>query len=244
MNKLLTIFFSIAFLTCKGQETKKITKDIKGTQYKEVYSVLKSDKITRHGTYNKIGFNNTIIESGYYKLGLKDSTWISYNWNGIKKLSEGIYLNNEKTGIWEYYDFKGEIEVRYNYSTNELLFNKKNEFLDTDKEYKVFINNDTLRTILDREPVFIGSMFNELFKNIKYPALARENGKSGKVIVSFVIDKNGKTKNHTIIHGMGYGCDEEALRVIKEYLTFWSPALYQEKPVDIEYILPVTFKLQ
>jgi protein TonB len=159
-------------------------------------------------------------------------------------LSEGIYLNNEKTGIWEYYDFKGEIEVRYNYSTNELLFNKKNEFLDTDKEYKVFVNNDTLRTILDREPVFIGSMFNELFKNIKYPALARENGKSGKVIVSFVIDKNGKTKNHTIIHGMGYGCDEEALRVIKEYLTFWSPALYQEKPVDIEYILPVTFKLQ
>ena len=79
-----------------------------------------------------------------------------------------IYLNNEKTGIWEYYDFKGEIEVRYNYSTNELLFNKKNEFLDTDKEYKVFVNNDTLRTILDREPVFIGSMFNELFKNIKY----------------------------------------------------------------------------
>jgi hypothetical protein len=99
MNKLLTIFFSIAFLTCKGQETKKITIFDIGSYYVEDYYVLNSDKTIRHGEYKKIkSYNGSILENGFYKMGLRDSIWKRYT-NALSSTG----CDGEKIGIWKYY---------------------------------------------------------------------------------------------------------------------------------------------
>lgn len=245
MYKLLSIYLLFAYLTCNGQETTKITSTIKGTPYIEDYYVLKSDKTTRHGEYNKFKvINGSIIESGFYKMGLKDSLWKRYNSAGSALNSTGSYRDGEKKGIWKYYGSDGNIEQVYNHSSNEFISNTIDESIDSNKLYRVFIGNDTLYTKLDKVPICIGGLNKQIYRNINYPTDAREKGKTGKVVISFIIDKSGKAKNHKILKGIGYGCDEEALRIAKDYLLYWSPGILNAKPIDIEYILPITYKIE
>jgi protein TonB len=82
-----------------------------------------------------------------------------------------------------------------------------------------------------------------LSNNIKYPAIARENGITGTVYVTFEIDQNGKVKDAKILRGIGGGCDEEALRVVMNMPT-WKPGRQRGKPVRVQYNLPVRFVLK
>jgi protein TonB len=82
-----------------------------------------------------------------------------------------------------------------------------------------------------------------LAKNIKYPAIARENGIQGTVVIQFVVDKDGSVTEPTVVREVGGGCDEEALRVIKS-MPKWIPGKQQGKPVKVRYTLPVKFKLE
>lgn len=83
-----------------------------------------------------------------------------------------------------------------------------------------------------------------LYKNIKYPSLARENGLEGKVIVKFYVDVDGTVREPVVLKdGVGGGCAEEAVRVCKS-MPKWSPGSQRGKNVKVYYTLPVTFKLQ
>lgn len=74
----------------------------------------------------------------------------------------------------------------------------------------------------------------------KYPKAAKENKISGTVYISFVIDETGNISNAKILRGLGYGCDEEALRIIL-LMPKWIPAQTKEKPVQCYYNLAVKF---
>ena len=82
-------------------------------------------------------------------------------------------------------------------------------------------------------------------KHINYPAVARENGISGRITVRFVVDENGHVKNANVPKGMGIGggCDEEAIRVINT-LPDWNPGKQNGHAVPVWYTVPVIFKLQ
>jgi periplasmic protein TonB len=82
-----------------------------------------------------------------------------------------------------------------------------------------------------------------LYGNIKYPAIARENGIEGRVVVKFVVTKNGEIQNAQVVRGIGGGCDEEALRVVKS-MPNWKPGKHNGKAVNVTFTLPVTFKLE
>lgn len=84
------------------------------------------------------------------------------------------------------------------------------------------------------------SMF--LASRLRYPAKARENRTQGKVYVGFVIEKNGSLSDLRIIRGIGSGCDEEALRVLK-LSPNWKPGTVKGIPVRTSYIQPVSFQL-
>lgn len=87
------------------------------------------------------------------------------------------------------------------------------------------------------------AMLKYLSNNIRYPSLARENGLEGKVVVKFTVDKDGSIKDPIILKdGVGGGCADEAIRVIKS-MPKWSPGLQRGNPVKVYYILPVSFKL-
>jgi TonB family protein len=81
-----------------------------------------------------------------------------------------------------------------------------------------------------------------LGSNIRYPLAARESNVEGKVYIGFVVEKNGELSDLKIIKGIGAGCDEEALRVLKTS-PLWTPGMVGGKPVRTSYTFPVTFQL-
>jgi protein TonB len=98
---------------------------------------------------------------------------------------------------------------------------------------------------VDSYPEFEGGMAawaKFLQHNLKYPGAAQEEGIQGKVFVSFVIETDGSVSNVTIIKGIGAGCDEEALRVIKKSPK-WKPGQQQNKSVRVRYTIPLAFTL-
>lgn len=81
-----------------------------------------------------------------------------------------------------------------------------------------------------------------LQKKITYPEMARKAGIEGRVIIQFVVTKDGKVEDPRVIRGIGGGCDKEALRVVKQ--AQFVPGRQRGKPVRVQYSLPITFRLQ
>ena len=79
-------------------------------------------------------------------------------------------------------------------------------------------------------------------KKLKYPAQARRMGIEGRVFVEFVVGKDGTLQDVTVIKGIGSGCDEEAIRVLK-LSPRWEPAKQRGKAVKQRIVLPIVFKL-
>ncbi|MBU0488346.1 MAG: energy transducer TonB [Bacteroidetes bacterium] len=86
------------------------------------------------------------------------------------------------------------------------------------------------------------AMVDFIIKNLKYPEAAKKNNVQGQVIISFVVDKNGKVKDVKVVSGIGSGCDEEAVRVVQA-MPAWTPGTSKGKAVDVEMKLPFAFKL-
>lgn len=78
--------------------------------------------------------------------------------------------------------------------------------------------------------------------NMVYPEIARRAGIQGKVLLSFVIEKDGTISNIKVIKGIGGGCDEEAARVTL-MLNKWNPGIQNGSPVRVRMIMPFFFKL-
>ena len=100
--------------------------------------------------------------------------------------------------------------------------------------------------IVEEMPSFPGGeakLMEYVAKNIKYPQIARETGIQGRVFVGFVVEPDGSISNVKLLRGIGGGCDEEAMRVIKS-LPKWKPGKQRGKAVRVSYMLPVNFKLQ
>ncbi|HOZ39587.1 MAG TPA: energy transducer TonB [Flavobacteriales bacterium] len=108
------------------------------------------------------------------------------------------------------------------------------------------VEEEQIFTIVEEMPSFPGGeseLFKYLGKNIKYPAMAQESGISGVVYVTFVVDKDGKIRDTKVLRGIGGGCDEEALRVVKN-MPAWKAGKQRGKAVTVQYNLPVRFTLR
>lgn len=100
-------------------------------------------------------------------------------------------------------------------------------------------------TVVEEMPKYPGgldAMYKFFGENIKYPEAAKKNGVSGKVYVQFVVMKDGTPKDFKVLRGIGAGCDEEALRVMK-LMPKWEPGKQRGKPVNVQYNLPIKFTL-
>lgn len=87
------------------------------------------------------------------------------------------------------------------------------------------------------------NMLMYVYKNIKYPATARNSNIQGTVVVNFIIEKDGSVSTPKIIRSIGGGCDEEVLRIVNEMPDF-IPGKQRGKAVRVNYNLPVKFKLE
>jgi protein TonB len=104
---------------------------------------------------------------------------------------------------------------------------------------------DEIFIVVENEPMFVGgeaARIDFLRKNIVYPQIAREAGIQGIVFTTFVIEKNGMVSDVKILRGIGGGCDEESLRVIKA-MPRWNPGLQRGKAVRVQFNMPIKFTL-
>jgi TonB family protein len=105
---------------------------------------------------------------------------------------------------------------------------------------------DEVFTVVEQQPEFEGGS-NELNKfigqNMKYPATAARANVEGKVFIQFDISETGETSNIEILKGIGFGCDEEAVRVVS-IMPKWKPGRQSGKPVAVRFYLPVSFMLE
>ncbi len=100
--------------------------------------------------------------------------------------------------------------------------------------------------VVEQMPSFPGgqaALMKYLAEHIKYPELAKESGIQGRVFINFVVEPNGKIDHVKVLRGIGGGCDEEAVRVVKS-MPKWIPGRQRGKPVRVSFNLPIKFTLE
>lgn len=100
-------------------------------------------------------------------------------------------------------------------------------------------------TIVEDAPTPVGGLtafYTYINENIKYPVYAMRMGIEGKVFVQFVVNSDGTLTDLNVVKGVGGGCDEEAIRVLKN-APAWNPGKQRGQPVRVRMIIPITFVL-
>ena len=101
-------------------------------------------------------------------------------------------------------------------------------------------------TVVETMPEFPGgqgALLQYLAKSIKYPVIAQENGIQGRVVLSFVIEKDGRLTNIQVLQTPDRSLSEEAIRVLNKSPK-WSPGKQRNQVVRVKYTLPVDFRVQ
>lgn len=123
------------------------------------------------------------------------------------------------------------------------------EWVDID-EYDVVTvepepEEEEIFMVVEDQPEFPGgtaALLEYLRKNIKYPAICRENNIQGRVLIQFVVNRDGSIVDPEVVRSVDPHLDKEALRVISS-MPKWKPGLQRGKPVRVKFTVPVNFKL-
>jgi len=128
-----------------------------------------------------------------------------------------------------------DVEITEETAIEEIIFEEAPEEEEADQIF----------TIVEENAAFPGgnkAYGKYLKKNLKYPNQARRMGIEGKVYVQFIVGKKGEITNVKAVKGIGAGCDEEAVRVIRNSPN-WTPGKQRGRPVKQRMIIPIVFKL-
>jgi len=159
--------------------------------------------------------------------------WIDFDERFTKIIAQGKIANGHRDGTWR--------ERRNDSVTLVSQYKDGKQFASEE------IDNKTGKTFspIDSVPLFPGGMeafYHFLAKNMRYPAVARENGVQGKVILAFIVEIDGTLTDLHLTRGIGGGCDEEAMRVFKMSPP-WVPGKKNGHPVRVAYSVPISFAL-
>jgi TonB family protein len=113
------------------------------------------------------------------------------------------------------------------------------------EQSKVQQNGGTY-SFVEKMPAFKGgeqALISYINQNLYYPEIAKRAGVEGRVIVVFVITKEGKVAEVKLLKGIGAGCDEAAMNVLKN-MPDWEPGMQAGVPVNVKMTIPISFKLK
>ena len=191
-----------------------------------------------------IAMEQTTYDYEYDSTGKYWRSMDQYN-NGafflVKKrsfASPDPYRTTERRHRW------GNQSVSFSNNTN--INNRNNSYTEGTQKTYVRSSNEKVYDVVEQMPSFPGGMpalMSWLSQNVKYPEIAVKNGIQGRVIVQFVVEKDGSVTNVHVAHPVDPSLDKEAARVIKA-MPKWEPGKQKGSPVRVKYTVPVTFKLQ
>ena len=149
-------------------------------------------------------------------------------------------LNNKYLANYVYVFKKGDNDIYSKKEQNEKESKSKEEQNESESN-KIFNGDD-----VDQQPSFPGgtNAFNTfIVSNLKYPVVAQENGIQGRVVVKFIVEKDGSISNVEVDRSVDPSLDNEAMRVIKN-MPKWIPGQINGKAVKVECSYPFVFRLQ
>jgi protein TonB len=141
-------------------------------------------------------------------------------------------------------DVEVEDEIEIDVEADETT--EVEEYIPIEFEEEESADEQQIFMVVESMPNFPGGeteLHRYLAENIKYPQMAKESGIQGRVFVTFVVERDGKVTDVRVLRGIGGGCDEEAIRVVKN-MPKWTPGKQRGKPVRVQFNLPVKFTLQ
>ncbi len=201
-------------------ETKKQAKVEKKTEAPKVEQVQKVEKVK-----SSIAFTPPVIK--------KDSEV-----KPEEEMKTQDELKESKTAI-------GAFDVKGNDEAGGTVL-KAVEEIATPEPPKQEAEQNKVFDVVEQQPSYPGGMgaLNQwLSSNIKYPVMAAENGIEGRVIVQFVVERDGSVSGVHVVRGVDPSLDKEATRVVS-MMPKWIPGKQNGSAVRVKYTVPVTFRLQ
>lgn len=195
-------------------------------------------------------------EGGFYAKRFRaDSTLVEEGafstYEKGKRMPEGLHKNYRPSGeLWFTVQYKNGIrsgELRSYYPSGALK--RIQHYADNRPIGGECFAEDGAPlpfTPFEAPPQYPGgneAMNRFLTEHMKYPAIARENGVTGRVLVTFTVGKDGLLKDLRLLEDIGQGCGEEALRVLS-LMGPWTPGKLDDEVAQVRFTLPMTFSLE
>lgn len=182
----------------------------------------------------------------------KNTNWdgdFSFYYADGSKRSEMHYQMNHRTGLFRYWDAKGELVEDFTFADN----------LITDCHYypgvpsrrpatekdgaTAYKKDDRIFTFVEQMPECTVDINRYLDSAIIYPNAAQDAHVEGRVIVKFIVNQDGTLSDFVVERSLGAGCDDEAVRVLRQ-MPKWKPGKQNGVPVRVYYKQPVAFKMK
>jgi TonB family protein len=207
--------------------------------------------IVMDGTVTWYYRNGKIKEQTAYAISRQRGLGKTYYENGDLK-SEILYQENKTTYLKFLAEsgksllINGTGTIEYDDSETKMHIHREiKDSLEIESYSINTITSDTLYTFLEKRPEYVGGiekMMKDIRINMTYPKSARRRGIEGIVYVRFIVDKEGKVQKPEILSGIQDECDAVALNAVSR-LGQWEPGLAHQKPVDVNFVLPLKFRL-
>ncbi len=180
---------------------------------------------------------------GNYLNGKKEGIWKGFNKDGMLK-EEINYISGKKEGKFTHFDETGKIINEGIYKNDEMLSETNPKpVIEKDFKFPLFANCDHLETNEERKGCADQKLLQYVYKNIKYPKEARENGVSGTALVEFYIEVDGSITDIKVIKGICKSIADEVERVSKNMPKWYKPGEEEGTEKRTRFVLPVKFRL-
>lgn len=220
----------------------------------------------KHGIERKWYDNGARRSEGQYIDGEMTGEWAYYSYY-YDRLSElGEYQNGKKEGLWKSYDSESGLireELTYKYGLRDgpfiiydSLANVVNQGVyrldtiyeqtnpqDVSEEMPYMSSCKGIEPIEERTNCSEEKLLFSLYRNIRYPALARDYGIEGMAIVQFVINADGSVTDVTVVSGLCESISRECIKTIGRLPT-WEPGTQNGKAVNVSFTIPIRFRLE
>lgn len=237
---------SISFYPNKNK--KRVCVYQKGQPTGDVYDYYPNGKMYRVSAYTKSADKNSyaplninqVIQTVYDSTGVEtvkagNGHYVVFD-NDYKFVEEeGDVKDGKRNGTWKGTLNKGKAIFTEEYADGKFIKGTNTDAAGTIKNYTV---KEALPTFKGGESAF----GNYLGQNIRYPSGAKDRNAQGRVILSFVIEKDGSIKDIKILKNVDPEIDAEAVRVIRESPK-WNPGIQHGVPVKVAYTMPINFTL-
>jgi TonB family protein len=192
--------------------------------------------------------NGAVSEEGMFENEERIGKHIYWYDDGKKR--KEMFHSKEKTMIMQFWLRSGNPmltngngTIRESESNDAAYMDIQDSIMVAD--FNVLDGKDTVYTVIPESPEYKGgakAMMSDLRSVMRYPKAARKAGTQGRVFVAFVVDKQGRVRDASVLKGISPECDAESVRAVST-LNNWNPGRLRGKPVAVRFVLPINFAL-